>query len=228
MWHVMLGLGLLALRAPAPRPSASAIAGMHHVFAAAGLAVSGLPHADQDTARSVDRDCHAAPVEGLSNRFAKFGIALGQALPIGLSKGSFSAQGIFSPIAGYAVLRPERGAGSIVRSCTLPASHRICWLTEVRGLSGPSDVTAMRRASTNCMVIVCPLGRTAVRVTAARAQTSRPFTYDSPPGPPGGLVRLGRIGTTWPRKCLSMPPTPRRLGLWWSTETRSKNLTSRP
>ena len=96
------------------------------------------------------------------------------------------------------------------------------------GLQGPSIETAMRRASTEPTGQVCPPGRTSLSVTAVRAQTSRPAPYEPPSGPPGGLLRLGRIGTTWPRKCLSMPPTPRKLGLWWSTETRLKSSTSRP
>ena len=40
------------------------------------------------------------------------------------------------------------------------------------------------------------------------------------------LPRCKRI--KWLKKCLSMPPTPRRLGLWWWTEPRLKNLTLNP
>ena len=40
----------------------------------------------------------------------KFGIALGQALPIGLWEGSLTACGILSPIAGYAGLASRSGS----------------------------------------------------------------------------------------------------------------------
>lgn len=47
----------------------------------------------------------------------------------------------------------------------------------------------------------------------------------APPGR-GRLLRCER--KTWLRKCLSMPPTRKKPALWWSTETRLRNLTLSP
>lgn len=128
---------------------------------------------------------------------------------------------------GRAVACRPGGAGSVARPCTLPASPWICWLSEVEGRLALQFVTAMRLESTVRIGPVDPSGRRPLHLFQTHAQTSRPVRFVSLSGPPGTPLRPGRSGPTCQRRCLLMPPTPRKPGLWWSTETRSKNSTLR-
>lgn len=158
----------------------------------------------------------------------KFAIALAQALPIGLREGSPTAGRILSPWA-WARQNVSSWGSRIGRKVVNIACRSLDLLAfRGEGPSGPSIVTAMRRASILRNGPFGPQGRGPLHVRAAHAQTSRPARHDSPSGPPDGFVRPGRSGPTCQRRCLSMPPIPRKPGWSWSTETRSKNSTSRP
>src|SRR6056297_3105735 len=84
--------------------------------------------------------------------------------------------------------------------------------------------TAMTRATGNITI------RHAVR---GRDPSAPALAFDRHPAtgsdaPPGHAPARRCNWITWPRKCLSMPPTRKRPALWWLTETRSRSSTLNP
>ncbi len=86
------------------------------------------------------------------------------------------------------------------------------------------EITAMKRVDTGREF----QGGNLPSVFAMSARSSQTNSTSRPPSsvdkaPPGRRRKL-----TCQRKCLSMPPTPRKLALWWLKETRLTNLTLNP
>jgi len=94
---------------------------------------------------------------------------------------------------------------------------------------GAWDRIAMARAKILVKSERCPKGIRALAPMRRHARTSHHTQSDRRSGAsPEAAGLSGCHGTLWLKRCLSMPPTRKRHGWLWSTETRSRNSTLKP